>query len=82
MSATVRDIEEFSEFARAKLAAGAELDLVDLAAEWQFEHRSDDDLKNDVRAVRDALTAIDNGETGRPLADFDAEFRQRHGISE
>ncbi len=81
MSTTIHDIEEFSEFAKARLGSGADLNLVDLAAEWQFQHQGPDDLKEDVQAIKDALDAIDDGGTDRPLSVFDAEFRQRHGIA-
>lgn len=81
MSTTIHDIEAFSEFAREKLGAGADVNLVDLAAEWQFRHQSADDLKEDVQAVQESLDAIDRGETGRTMGEFDADFRQRHGIA-
>ena len=81
MSTTIHDIEAFSEFAREKLNAGADLNLVDLAAEWQFRHQSDAELREDTPAVQESLDAIDQGEPGRLLSEFDADFPQRHGIA-
>ena len=80
MTTSIEDVEKFSQFAKARLVDGAELNLVDLAAQFQFEHDSEGHLAGDVAAVQEALTAIDNGETGRPMSEFDAEFRNRNGI--
>lgn len=80
MTTSIEDVEKFSQFAKAKLVDGAEMNLVDLAAQFQFEHESESHYAEDVAAVQEALTAMDNGETGRPMAEFDAEFRKRNGI--
>ena len=80
MTTSIEYVEKFSEFARAKLASCADLNLVDLAAQFQFEHDSESHFAEDVAAVQEALTAMDNGETGRPMSEFDAEFRKRNGI--
>ena len=81
MSISIEDIDDFSEFAKGKLIAGHDVNLVSLAAEWQFQHDSDTHLAEDVAAVQEALNAIDNGESGRPLSEFDVEFRKRNGIN-
>lgn len=81
MSTNIEDLEAFSAFARDQLSSGVDANLVDLAAQWQFQHESSSHLAEDVAAVQEAIDGIEAGETGRPLADFDAEFRQRNGIN-
>ncbi|HTN75081.1 MAG TPA: hypothetical protein VL096_07535 [Pirellulaceae bacterium] len=43
---------------------------------WRFSHpNSEDEL-----AVHEALDALDQGEVGLPLDQFDLEFRRRNGL--
>ncbi len=81
MSTNIEDLEAFSAFARDQLSSGVDLNIVDLAAQWQFQHDSETHLAGDIAAVQEAINGIEDGETGRPLKHFDAEFRQRNGIN-
>ncbi|HBE67542.1 MAG TPA: hypothetical protein DDW52_05265 [Planctomycetaceae bacterium] len=79
MSITQEKIEQFREFAMERLATDAtSLNMVDLAAEWEFEHESQEHQQHDVAAVNASLRDMDAGQTGRPMSEFLAEFRQRN----
>jgi len=81
MSTNLEDLEAFNAFARDQLSTGVDLNMVDLAAQWQFQHDSAAHLTEDIAAIQEAIDGIETGETGRPLRQFDAEFRQRNGIN-
>lgn len=81
MSTNIEDLEAFNAFARDQLSSGADLNIVDLAAQWQFQHESEAHLAEDVAAVQEAIDGIEAGETGRTLPNFDTEFRSRNGIN-
>jgi len=81
MSITLEQLNQFRDYAEQRLSAGsATLDMVELAAEWQFQHESRDHLKEDILAVKAALRDMDAGETGRPMAEFLKEFEELHQI--
>lgn len=81
MSITLLQLNQFHEYAEQRLTAGsAALDLVELATEWQFQHESQDHMKQDTLAVKAALADMDAGETGRPMSEFMKEFEERHQI--
>lgn len=61
-------------------AGSVKLDMVELAAECQFEHESQDHLKEDTLADKVALRDMDAAETGRPMAEFLKEFAERNQI--
>ncbi|MEQ9410965.1 MAG: hypothetical protein RIK87_24855 [Fuerstiella sp.] len=83
MSITLEQLDQFRKFAEQRLRAGsADLNLVDLAAEWQFRHESNDYLKQDGLAVKAALRDMEAGETGRPMSEFLQEFEQRHQVDQ
>ena len=81
MSITLEQLNQFREYAEQRLTAGsATMDIVELAAEWQFQHESQDHLQEDILAVKAALRDMDAGETGRPMAEFMKEFEERNQI--
>ncbi|HEV3344780.1 MAG TPA: hypothetical protein VG125_30670 [Pirellulales bacterium] len=47
---------------------------------WRGHHPTAHAEEDDVLAVREALTDMENGDTGVPLEEFDREFRRRHGL--
>ncbi len=76
---TIELIESFSEFAKAKVdQAGNDLSIDDLYDEWRTQHPPADDLL----AIKASLRDMENGDTGRSLDDFAAEFRRQNGIRE
>ena len=81
MSITLEQIEQFREFAMQRLASDvASLNMVELAAEWEFRHESQEQLQHDVAAVNASLRDMDSGQTGRPMSEFLTEFRERNQI--
>jgi hypothetical protein len=80
MSITKTELDRFHDFA-VSLVSGAESDVtwLQLFELWRMENPSDAEYRENVAAIRESLEAMEAGRM-RPLADFDAEFRKRHGI--
>jgi hypothetical protein len=75
------ELHGFHEFLAEKLAAGkSAISPEEALDEWRAAHRSPEEFDEDVAAVRDALEDMANGDVGAPLAEFDREFRLRHGL--
>jgi len=75
------DLRDFHHFLGEKLATGeVEISPEEALDEWRLAHRSEQELADDVIAVREALDDMANGDVGKELAVFDQEFRQRHGL--
>jgi hypothetical protein len=81
MAATTEQLHNFYQFVEQRLRENqCEQTLDDLYAEWRAQNPTPEELETDVRAVRAALRDMDGGETGRPIEDFAAEFRQKNGV--
>jgi hypothetical protein len=81
MATTTDELRSFYQFAETRLRnGGCDQSLDDLYAEWRAGNPTPTELEGDVRAVRASLRDMDEGETGRPVSDFIAEFRQRNGL--
>jgi hypothetical protein len=81
MVATTQELQSFYQFAEERLGKGAcQQTLDDLYGEWRAGNPMPDELDSNVLAVQAALRDLDRGETGRPIEEFAAEFRQRNGI--
>ena len=75
------ELREFHQFLGQKLAAGTMAISPEQALdEWRLAHRSEEELADDIAAVREALDDMSNGDAGMTLAEFDQEFRRRHGL--
>jgi hypothetical protein len=81
MSITKTELDRFHDFA-VSLVSGAESDVtwLQLFELWRMENPSAAEYRENVAAIRESLEAMEAGQM-RPLADFDAEFRRRHGIT-
>jgi hypothetical protein len=78
---TADDLQSFYQFAEQRVrSVGSDQTLDQLYAEWRASHPLPDELEQNVRAVQASLRDMDAGETGRPIDEFAAEFRQRNGI--
>jgi hypothetical protein len=53
-------------------------ELLDL---WRSTHPSELDFRRDVQAIQSAIDAMNAGDVGVPLDDFDREFRKKHGLA-
>ena len=81
MSITKTELDRFHDFA-VSLVSGAESDVtwLQLFELWRMENPSVAEYRENVAAIRESLDAMEAGRM-RPLSDFDAEFRKRHGIT-
>jgi hypothetical protein len=81
MSVTIDDLDRFHEFAVSLLSGTAgEVTWLQLFELWRIGNPSVAEYRENVAAIRESLDAISAGRM-RPLADFDSDFRLRHGIS-
>ncbi len=82
MSPITKELQSFYQFADDRLRRDDDdsQSLDQLYAEWRAQHPSVEGLKKDVLAVRASLRDLENGETGRPIEEFEREFRQRNGL--
>lgn len=81
MVAAAQELQSFYQFAEGRLrSGGSNQSLDDLYLEWRACNPSPAELEGNVLAIRAALRDMDEGETGRPIEDFSAEFRRRNGI--
>jgi len=78
MSSQVQEeLRSFHEFIGQKLQqSDASLSPEDALDEWRFLHSEPDGYE----AIKEALAAMDAGDTGRPFEEFAAEFRRKHHI--
>jgi len=63
-------IDEFANFAKAQVVKGEFQSLDDLYDQWREQVYRDEDFQ----AIQASLRDMENGETGRPLQTFLAEF--------
>jgi hypothetical protein len=81
MSSVSDDLQSFSQFVELNLRTKNNVkSLDDLYAEWRARNPSPEQLEKDIRAVRASLRDMEAGDTGRPIEQFIAEFRQKKGI--
>jgi len=82
MAVTKQTILEFGQFAIAQLDAGKTVEHLDeLLDAFEVAQRSPEMVAMDEAAIRAALRDYDRGERGRPIEEFEAEFRTRYGIA-
>ena len=76
MSTSVEQLNDFNQFAKEKLQVtpAASLDTL-FDAWWEQQHHDEDRA-----AVAASLADMEAGETGRPFAEFAAEFRRLNGL--
>jgi hypothetical protein len=74
------DPRAFRDFLDAKLGAGVEsLTLYEYLDLWEHENSPEEEKEETLQSIRQGLVDVDAGRT-RPLAVFDREFRQKHGL--
>jgi hypothetical protein len=78
MTTTQQEFESFTQFVSARLTVGTTTPLDELFSEW-WDHRHRDE---DRAAVAASLADMEAGETGRPFAEFAAEFRKLNNLPE
>lgn len=76
------ELVSFQHFLAGRVAAGAaDLSPEEVVDLWRAEHPDPDEFDVTVFALREALSDMAAGDTGKPLSHFDSEFRQRHGLA-
>ena len=81
MSVTRDELERFHDFAVSLVSVNRpEVTWLQLFELWRMENPTVGEYHENVAAIREAVAAMDAGQM-RPLSDFDADFRQRHGIA-
>lgn len=78
MSTTQQELQNFTEFANARLSAGATEPLEQLFGQWWEQEHGDEDRA----AVVASLADMEAGETGRPFEEFAADFRRLNNLPE
>ena len=82
MVVTKQDLERFHEFAAARISdREEELTWRQLFELWRLDNPSEEESAQDVAAIQQSLDAMAAGRM-RPFAEFDVEFRTRHGITD
>lgn len=81
MVVTMKELDRFHDFA-ISLVSHAKSDLTwpQLFDAWCLQNPSAADYEENVAAIQESLDAMDAGRM-RPFCEFDAEFRNRHGIT-
>jgi hypothetical protein len=76
-----QDLREFHQFVGEKLSNGA-VDLSPEGAldEWRMLHPEAALQDEELAALREALTVIDNGDRGVSFEEFDRDFRKRRNL--
>ncbi len=75
------DLERFRDYLSGCISQGSHLSPEDALDLWRSENPSDEYASDEVEAARQALAAMDAGDTGVSLEEFDREFRKRHGLA-
>lgn len=81
MNVTVEELDRFHDFA-ISLVSGAEPDMTwrQLFEAWRLQNPSVAEYEENIAAIQESLDAMDAGRM-RPFSAFDAEFRNRHGMT-
>jgi hypothetical protein len=80
MDAT-QELREFHRFVGESLDRGeAGLSPEEALDLWRDHHPSDAEYASTVAALREALSDMAQGDTGKPLEEFDQSFRQKHQL--
>lgn len=75
------DLANFCQFIVDRLAEGdLHLSPEEALTQWRAEQLKTDDFDATVAALRKAFAAVDAGDKGRSVDEFDREFRERRGI--
>lgn len=75
MSLTQRELDDFCEYAEAKIKAGSTASLSECVEAWQGQRQH----AEDVAAIREAQNDIAAGRT-KPAAQLEVEIREEFGL--
>lgn len=81
MAITQKQLDSFHEFAKEQLDNnGSELTFADLYEMWRIQQPTDDELAENVAAVKAAIRDLEQGDRGVPFEDHIRELRQKYNI--
>lgn len=76
-SVAASELEQFSQFIQAKLTAGeTQLSPEEALDQFRFEHPSDEEFEENVRAIQEALAEMDAGVRGKSVEQLRQEFAE------
>ena len=77
------DLRAFRDFANEQLTNGRTEPTLDQCLElWENESQTDEERKDTIQAIREALDEMRAGDAGVPAHDATAELRRKHKLSE
>jgi hypothetical protein len=77
----ISELSQFHQFLSEKLAnGGSQLSPEEALDVWRTAHPSAEAGSEDHQAVRDALAAMDAGDTGVAFEEFDRQFRAKYAL--
>ncbi len=77
----IAELKEFHTFLTGRVQVESlELSPEEALDEWRQSHPSPELAEEDSAAIQEALDDVAKGDRGLPFAQFDHEFRIRHGI--
>jgi len=75
------DLLSFQQFLAEQLKTGEpNLSPEEAVDVWRLQNRTSEEYREDVEAIREALSDLDAGKSGMPLDEFLDEFRRRHEL--
>ncbi len=76
------ELASFYEFMGHKMREfGSSVSPEEMLDLWRANHPSKADLERDIRAVQAAIDAMNAGDVGATLSDFDRDFREKHSLA-
>ncbi len=76
------ELSQFHAFLGEQLAnGGGQLSPEEALDVWRAAHPAVEALDDDYEAVREALAAMEAGDTGMAFEEFDRQFRAKHKTS-
>ena len=83
MATIERELESFTQFAKARLrSADPELSLDELFDLWRIENPSDANYAENLAAIAGAIDEFRHGDRGRPAGELSRELRKELGIAD
>jgi len=78
MATAEDDLQQFNHFVRERLSAthADDVSLVELMEEWQLLHPTDEQVAQNVAAVKAAIEDFKSGDRGRPAGELTRELRK------
>lgn len=81
MGTTLQELTEFHRFATEQLGNGSsDLSLEELLDLWRAANPTEQELRESVAAVQQAIRDMEQGDTGRPAEEHIRELRAKYRL--